>query len=289
MQNIDDTSIIKANYYDLIITRNEQAPLKIINDHQKEQYTEVYKELIDLSKKKVQCLTKEETDAIRKYIGVGGKIYTDEEIASFLDILPLSLERKIENISKKLYRRILRGFVDLEEAVLKGKISKDELLELPVDILYELSPRLRNTLSRMRVENIGDVIKYAKRDYKRMHAVGEKTLNQLVIFIHKLGLNFKDEEPIKPDEDVEEWNKYVGFEKYMSQMDLYTTSSKDKEEIVKLKLLVSRLKKLDEQEKSYDEQIKKILLKKEELQKAKEELLTNMLEETYQKKIGEMH
>ena len=288
-----NTDLISHNYYKLLISNHSDASIKITNEHQKSEYAKVLTELMTTSLKQVQCLTEEETNIIRKCIGVYEKVYTTKELADAMNIDKAKMDRQLNNILEKIYHRILRGFPDLEEALKSKKIIKEEILDLPVDILYDLSPRLRNVLARLKVKTISDVINLSKREYKREFSVGEKTLNILFSYIEKLGLVFPEERiVIKQTKSEKIWNKHVELDKYLelekniTQMSLCATSPKDKEELLSLKSLMDKLKALNEEEKYIDEKINELLTKKRNIQQEKDGIFADALNESFQKNFG---
>ena len=281
-ENNDYIEKLKRNYYDFMKhPRGQFCRLdEIVNDHQKEEYVVVFQELIDTSLMKVQCLTEEETDIVRKWIGVSGKEYTSiNELAKDLDLTYGILDRKIKEAYKHLLHRIMRGFVDLEEAVLNGDISKDELCNLPIDILYDLSPKMHNYISYVngeRINTVGELINNSIETIQKRRGMSVKATKILVDYIHSLGLNFKDENSY--ESQMEDWYKYVGFDGNIDS-DKYTNFNQKSEtrQSIRLRLLLEKLKTISEQEAIYDKEITKLMIKKQELQESKIEIQNELL------------
>ena len=161
---------------------------------QKTQDLEILKELIDVSNETVQCLTKEETEMVRKYIGVYEKKYTITEISKSFNISTSYASAKIKHIAKTLRTRIKRGCAYLKDAYINGEITEEELLNTRLfDSDYPHDIGILNTMSVNDCITIGDLIKNDIRTIRKFRNVGEKSLNDLVDYIHSIGLMFHDE------------------------------------------------------------------------------------------------
>lgn len=282
----DYIEIIKLNYYNFLKkprgTFNRLD--EIVNDHQKKEYVAVFQELIDTSLPKIQCLTEEETDLVRKWIGVSKEEYTSvDKLANDLGLTYSVTDRKIKEAYFHIIHRILRGFVDLKEAVLNGDISKDEICNLPIDIFEELSPKMCKCISYLdgkRIDTIGDLINNSIETIQNKRNFGSKSLKILVDFIHSLGLSFKDEINYEDEKkkQIDDWHNYVGFNDNMDsyKYDDYTDESEIRK-LIRLKLLLEELKIISKQDEIYDKEISKIMIKKQELQKSKMKILDEML------------
>ena len=266
---------LKLNYYQFMEKpRGHFGRLnEIVNEHQKKEFVVVFQELIDTSLTKIQCLNEEETDIIRRWIGVNGEEYsTVEKLANGLGVSYSVADRKLKNAYEKIFNRILRGFVDLEEAVLNGDISKDEICKLPIEVLYELFPKLRfgiKYVSEKEINTIGDFINNSIDTIQRQRGIGSSTLKKLIDYIHRLGLCFKDE--------IDEGKQLKNEFSYVEIASDTSLSFNKKREYIKLKLLLDKLKIINEQDEIYDKKLNKIWTKKEELKNSREEILDEIL------------
>ena len=274
MSNIEH---LEENYYNFLInsylwnySRREWEEEATFNNHQKKEFFEVFKELVDTSIKTVECLTEEETYIVRKWIGVDGKDYpTIKSLSDDIDVPYGRTNYIIHKANDKMYHRILRGFANLEEAVLNGDISKEEICSLPICILYDLYSRIPKRINPFRYKTIGDLINEPLEDY--YIDIGSRGIEILADYIHKLGLVFKGEKP------VEDRYEYLGFNK---NIDINEHEDINEQNIARqinhLRILHNKLKTISEQEAKYDEQIYSIILKKQELQKSKAEILNKI-------------
>lgn len=259
---------------------------QIVNDYQKKEYVEVFKEIIDTSLPKVQCLDEDETKIIRKLIGVNGESYPNlKKLSDDLNTNYSIIYKKTTDLYLKLRNRIIRGFVDLKEAYLNGDITKEEICTLPIDALFGLTPKTRsfeNFVILKGIKTIGNLLDYSIDTIQsKSHLyVGIKTLNTLVDYIHDLGLNFKDENirEEKGKKELEDWNQFVGFDTVINfDSNIKTCENSNQRKTVKLKLLLEKLKEISEKEDSYDKEIRRLMEKKLKLQESKNELLNEIL------------
>lgn len=279
MKNVDNieeknkyTENIKINYCNFMGELNEE----INNDRQKEEYANIFMELINNSSK-IQCLTEEETNIIRKMLGVGEKEYTTkQDLCESLGFTYGVLDRKLKSIRSKLYHRVLRGCVNLEEAFLNGDISKEEICELPIAILGELGPRISNGVYRHfyinEIKTIGQLISYSVDELESLchYVIGSKSMETIVNYIHGFGLKFKDEK-----------NKQIEYLDKFQLLDVKTNSSEnenhnqisDEKELVILKCLLEKLDTIFDTEAAYDQKINEIMIEKQKLQVSKNEIL----------------
>ncbi len=279
MKNVDNieekneyTENIKINYCNFMGELNE----KINNNRQKEEYANIFMELINNSSK-IQCLTEEETNIIRKMLGVGEKEYTTkQDLCESLGFTYGVLDRKLKSIRSKLYHRVLRGCVNLEEAFLNGDISKEEICELPIAILGELGPRISNGVYRHfyinEIKTIGQLISYSVDELESLchYVIGSKSMETIVNYIHGFGLKFKDEK-----------NKQIEYLDKFQLLDVKTNSSEnenhnqisDEKELVILKCLLEKLDTIFDTEAAYDQKINEIMIEKQKLQVSKNEIL----------------
>jgi len=282
MKNVDNieekneyTENLKINYYNFMGELNEE----INNDRQKEEYANIFIELINNSSK-IKCLTEEETSIIRKMLGVGEKgNTTKQDLCASLGFTYGVLERKLKSIHSKLYRRVLRGCVNLEEAFLNGDISKEEICELPIAILGELGPRINNGVWRLfytyEIKTIGQLISYSTDEIESLchYRIGSKSMETIVNYIHGFRLKFKDEK-----------NKQIEYLDKIQPLDEKTNSSEnenlnqisDEKKLVILKNLLEKLDTIFDTEAAYDKKMNEIMIEKQKLQVSKNEILSKI-------------
>ena len=279
MKNVDNieekneyTEKLKINYCNFMGELNKE----INNDRQKEEYANIFIELINNSSK-IQCLTEEETNIIRKMLGVGEKGKTTKQaICASLGITQGILDRKLKSIHSKLYRRVLRGCVNLEEAFLNGDISKEEICELSINILGELGPRVKNGVCRLfytyDIKTIGQLISYSTDEIESLchYLMGSKSMEIIENYINGFGLKFKDEK-----------NQQIEYLDKFQLLDVKTNSSEnenlnqisDENKLVIFECLLEKLDTIFDTEAEYDKKINKIMIEKQKLQVSKKEIL----------------
>jgi hypothetical protein len=213
-------------------------------------------------------------------LGVGGKEYTTkQDLCESLGFTYGILDRKLKSIHSKLYRRVLRGCVNLEEAFLNGDISKEEICELPIAILGELGPRISNGVYRHfyinEIKTIGQLISYSVDELESLchYVIGSKSMETIVNYIHGLGLKFKDEK-----------NQQIEYLENFQLLDVKTNSSEnenhnqisDEKELFILKSLLEKLDTILDTEAAYDQKINEIMIEKQKLQVSKNEILSKI-------------
>ena len=196
---------LKRNSY----TYNEQ---EVNTPARRFQYYQTLEELVDTSKENAQCLTKEQTEIVRKYIGVYNKKQTITSIAEELGLSITSVSKKIDKISHILVLRILRGYPDLQKAVSSGEISKEELLKVELKSLDYSKMVCARTVAYSEYKTIGDIINNSTDIFSKELYMGETSKKLFIDYIHSLGLTFvgeKTEDTIDIKELVEESMKVL--------------------------------------------------------------------------------
>ena len=176
---------IKENYHNFLAQyRYMYSDESIMSKPEiKYQYNQVFEELMDTSRKSVGRLTEDETETLRKYIGVYGEEATWE-------VAPTSFWLK--PCAAAITTRIKHGYIPVKDALLSGKITYEELSNLKlIEIDYPLDTE--NHVWLLHDNGIITVKDFIKRygffwfdeDYDHDH---------LVDYIHSLGLILKEEE-----------------------------------------------------------------------------------------------
>ena len=282
-----DIEVMKKIYHNFLRRPKSHRPFDlddiIVNEHQKEEYVVVFNELMDLSKKRIQCLTKQETLIIRKWLGVDGTTYrTKKEFCEFIGFTVSAFDKTIDIIHSKLYLRILRGFVDLKEAFKNEQISKEEILSLPLEILYDVSSHVRflknarrNYFEGEEIKTVGDLLNLTVYELRTCLGSFNREADALLNYIHYFELTFNGE--VYKEHSIDEWHKYVDFDKYdHSEKYAEFDSQNDVRKMIDLRNLFDRLKYVCEQEDLCDKQISKSNAKKASLQKLRTELLNEI-------------
>ena len=181
---------VKENYYNFLRRHAWSCLSDITILLLKRQYGIIFEELEDVSRKTVECLTEEETEVLRKFIGVYEKKYTMAELSNELNVSSAKVSQMFGQIGRKLKNRIFRGYANLQDAVLKGIITKEELLNME---LRYLDNKTLNNLYRCSCYTIRDVVEISYDRLSDCPGIGNKKIEEIVDYIHSLGLVFDDE------------------------------------------------------------------------------------------------
>lgn len=250
---------IKSNFYNFM-RKQIFGPFASMGDYvNKKQYIEILKELEDVSRNSVECLNETQTEILRKYVGVYEKKYTINEIASNLNAPASRICQMLELISRKLYYRIERGYANLQDAVLNNEITQDELLNMNLIILdYKDIYKLH----RCGCATIRDVIESSYDKLIKCPNIGKQRLEEIVNYIHSLGLVFEDEES---------YNKN------------YSQKTLDTKEQLKI-----RLEMAEKAEEKCDSIIERQMNKKQQLIELKNELLEKLAQFQDEPKVNKI-
>ena len=244
---------IKKNYCEFLKKHAYYCHVNSISELvYKKQYIEILKEIEDISRNSVECLTETQTEILRKYIGVYGKKYITTEIADDLNITSARIGQIIKCIGSKLRRRILRGYANLQDAVLNGEITQEKLLNMDLDVL---DSRALEKLYACGCCKIGDVIEISCDKLIECTGIGKKKLEGIVDYIHSLGLEFKDE------------NSYI------TKLNSNKCSDDSKESLGPKGQLGIIYKQIEKDEEKCDKIIEKQMNKKQELIEYRKEIL----------------
>ena len=270
---------LTKNYYNFIQKRDRRdwVEKEVSTSKRQYEYNMIFKELLNLSLKNVECLTEEQTDIVRRYIGVYGNKASMIDIANNLNKSQAQVDRILQNASNTLQRRILRGYANLQRAVLNGEITKEELLDIRLDYIYkEFSSVIRMEIRGC--ETIRDVLEIPLREIKKCRSMGKKKLEGLVDYMHSLGLRFKDEEPFfEINNAIDSSNKNIYYEKENilndkdeSIKDLNIKISDADEIAYKAELLRKKIEELDSYEDRCDEIIEVQMNLKQQIQELRQ-------------------
>ena len=245
---------VKENYYNFLRRHAFSRPSDITILLLKKQYGVIFEEIEDVSRKTVECLTEEETEVLRKFIGVYEKKYTMSELSNELNVSPAQVSQMFGHIGRKLTNRIFRGYANLQDAVLNGTITKEELLNME---LRYLDNKTLNKLYRCWCFTIRDVVEISYDRLSDCPGIGDKKIEEIVDYIHSLGLVFDDE--------------------YNYRVKLKLNKCNDSEELLnKKEQLKIRLEIIDKDVEKCDKIIEKQMNKKQKLIELREEVLKNI-------------
>ena len=191
------TNIKEDYYYFLYRDPSRLKYSESVERSQKPQYFVILEELLDTSMENIQCLTKEETDMLRKYMGVYGKYYTITELSKELNETCPYIYRTLANIADTLKDRILRGCAHLKESYEKQEISTYDVLNTRVlDIDHQFDKKMLYSIGGRKMM-IKELIQKSIPELRSYRYVSEKNLKVLVDYIHSIGFSFKDENVIQ--------------------------------------------------------------------------------------------
>ena len=134
MQNKENT--IQERYNDFITRIDKMSSsfrVSSYNDKQKEQYEEIYKELIDTRVRNVEGLTQEETEYVRRRLGIGSSILGIGEIGTLYSSTIKEVNEVLTSATAKILIRIKRGYAKLEEKISNEQMTQAELLKCPIE------------------------------------------------------------------------------------------------------------------------------------------------------------
>ena len=191
--------------YNNLLKRHQYFGVEYVINTKRQQgeYYEILWEILDTSLECVQCLSKEETEIVRKYIGMYGREYTITEISEELNKRSSYAGTMLNKIAEILRTRISRGCAHLKDAYINHEITLNELLNTRLfDMDYDHGIKILNIMSVNGFKTIGDLVKKSIPELKKCRNASGKILDDLIDYIHSLGLIFKGEAPIY--ESVEE-------------------------------------------------------------------------------------
>jgi len=217
----------------------------IDTQEKKRQYHEILNELVDLSYNYIQCLSEEETKILRQYLGIHEKAKTLAKISESLGKTDSQITTFLNKIAETLRNRINRGVVSLKEAYLNGEITKEELLEAKLRYIdYPYDIRIINGLIRSGYDTIGKLIESSISDIRWSRNTTDRSMKELLDYIHSLGLLFKNE-----SHDLEGIRNIV-LDNYLNNQKTNINLSEVDKQITEcdevIKTLIGRKEKLEE-------------------------------------------
>ena len=96
----------------------------------KHQCNKILEELMDTSKKSVGHLTEEQTEIVRRYIGVYEKEEDFCEISEKMHVPFVFVQNQFYDATKRMISRIKHGYIIVKDELLSGKLTQDGLLKL---------------------------------------------------------------------------------------------------------------------------------------------------------------
>ena len=200
----------------------------------KYQYDQVFEELMDTSRKSVGRLTEDETELVRRSIGVYGEKDADVRLTFFLRMCTAALTTRIKH-----------GYVVVKDELLSGKLTRKDLLKLK---LIEMDYPVNETNHVWLLHDNGVI---TVKDYIEASSFLIGRYPALIDYIHSLGLTFEDEE--LDLETARELKKLISeYESATKEVDELSKTIKEKQ-TEKKRLQATRKELLDKIENlSYD-------------------------------------
>ena len=234
---------IKTSYFNLIQSNIFLWKEDTLNTSaKKDQCNKILKELMDTSKKSVGHLTEEQTEIVRRYIGVYGKEEDFCEISEKMHVPFVFVQNQFYDATVRMISRIKHGYIIVKDALLSGELTQDELLKLQLIKMDYPAEESYNVWS-LHKNGYETVKKFIESPYS---VYSEYPV--LVDYIHSLGLTFKEK-----DMDLE---TAKSLRKLMAELEYTTIKVDECDEIIKERL--EEKQKLQATKKQLLEKIKEL-------------------------------
>ena len=252
MQNKENT--IQERYNDFITRIDKMSSsfrVSSYNDKQKEQYEEIYKELIDTRVRNVEGLTQEETEYVRRRLGIGSSILGIGEIGTLYSSTIKEVNEVLTSATAKILIRIKRGYAKLEEKISNEQMTQAELLKCPIESMDGVDIKTVRILNSKGFIYLKDLAKHSISEIQQVcRSIETPDIIKFSECIKKSGLS------------ISETVNYKLLKSCSKRIKEYQLELKKKE-----------CEEINEAERGYDKQIKELLELKKTCILRKAELL----------------
>ena len=253
MQEIDAQLRERYNYFLDVASKDWNYKIPVAMPSKKQQ-EEILYELVNAHVSCVQGLTETDTKFVRRRLGIGGAPLSFTEIGTFYNVEPTVVTAILNEAKIKILKRIKRGYANLEQGVLDGTLSQEDLLALPIDVLENIDLATLRLLKSERYVYIKDLVNHSLSEVKSVCPSEHlKNIEKISEYMKVLGLSFK-EDKIK-EEKKDKKVTYTTENEYLINYD---------------KQLIE---KLDDLDKELDIEIQKLQERKKQILTRKQELL----------------